>query len=326
MRLPLQLIENIGFVVKTDQEVIDALGSYCDIIEQAEIRRLFALGLPPITSINALSVMTGYNRGFVWSLIKYTHKYYRKFTLKNGTKERHIEAPKVSLKIIQKWLSYHLEKATKPHPSAYGFIPGLSHISAAEQHVKAEWVASFDIRNFFPSTPQDSIKEALRALGYQSDESLTIISNLCCISGRLSQGAPSSPTLSNIVLNPVDVSLQSLADEYKCRFTRYADDLVFSGSGVPPSDIIEKIQIIFSNTPWKLASDKISINKLPNRLKVHGLLVHGDKIRLTKGYRNKIRLYKYFSEKGFIDQESKAKIAGHLNYNKQIENRALKNI
>ncbi|MGQ5718438.1 reverse transcriptase family protein [Pseudochrobactrum asaccharolyticum] len=321
MRLPPQLMENIGFTLVSAQELIEALGVDCDENEKNEIRYLTIQGLPPITSINALSVMIGYNRGFVWSLVYKSYKYYRKFPLSKGTKVRHIEAPKVSLKIIQKWLSYHFTKVAKPHPKVYGFIPRLSHISAAEQHVNAEWIASFDIKNFFQSTPQDTVKDALRNIGYRTEKSIEIISNLCCILGMLAQGAPSSPSLSNMALNSVDLLLENLAKEYGCCFTRYADDIVFSGTGAPPPDISNAIQAIFAKTPWTIATDKTQIVKLPNRLKVHGLLVHGNDVRLTKGYRNKIRLYLYLKKMGYIKDEDKSKIFGHINYNKQIENR-----
>lgn len=58
---------------------------------------------------------------------------------------------------------------------------------------------------------------------------------------------------------------------------------------------------------------------LPNRLKVHGLLVHGEKVRLTKGYRNRIRAYKHLYGKDKIKDEDVKRIVGHITYASQVE-------
>jgi hypothetical protein len=253
MRLPPNLLESIGFVVATDDELIGALGDAADDKEKQEISRLFALGLPPVTSINALSVMTGFNRGFVWSLVERPEKYYRRFTIQTGTKFRNIEAPRVSLKIVQKWLSHHFEKAVKLPQSVHGFVKGRSHLTAAAQHLGAEWVASFDIRDFFPTTDQQTIQTALSELGYKTDESIDIVSKLCCLGGRLSQGSPASPVLSNLVLSDVDEQLNKVATKYDCKHTRYADDIVFSGLNKPPPNIENDIEEIFGKRDFLCA-------------------------------------------------------------------------
>jgi len=319
MRLPPELLHSQGFVVTSVQELIDAIGTMCSDLERSEIERLWALGLPPVTSIEALSVMLGFNRGFTWSLVKHSSKYYRVFPITTGKKERIIEAPRVSLKIIQKWLSYHFEKCANLSTISHGFVGGRSHITAAHTHLGAHWVASFDIRDFFRTTPEEKIRSSLKALGYHSAASLDILAGLTCIFNRLSQGSPVSPILSNICLNEVDVELNKVAERYGSKVTRYADDIVFSGVDTPPVNLLHEVTMIFEQTPWKLSDEKTEISILPRRLKVHGLLVDGNKLRLTKGYRNRLRAYKYLINSGKVIKDDIDMMIGHINYGEYVD-------
>jgi RNA-directed DNA polymerase len=319
MRLPRHLIDSLALCVDSAEELIAALGDKSAEEESGEIRRLFALGLPPVTSLNALAVMTGYNRGFLWSLIDRPEKYYRVFHIPKGRTTRQIEAPKVALKFLQKWLSVHFARKWLPHGAAHGFVCGRSHISAARVHLGAEWVVSIDIENFFPSTPSQEVLTALTRLGYQTAGSIVALSSLCCYNRRLAQGAPSSPVLSNIALQPLDEAIFDIAEKFHSKFTRYADDIVLSGKGSAPENLISELEGVFESTAWRLSPQKRSVVELPQRLKVHGLLVHGEELRLTKGYRNRIRSFRHLFAQGRIVEADRRRIAGHLNYASQLE-------
>ena len=228
-------------------------------------------------------------------------------------------APKVGLKGVQKWLSIVFQSKFEPQGNVHGFVPGRSHLSAAARHLGASWVFSIDIENFFPSVDIVRIKDALSHLGYQTNGSLDLISQLCSMRGRLVQGSPCSPVLSNIVLRNLDSQLQQYANENDCTYTRYADDIVLSGEGDPPSALVPSLSRIIEADGWAICGRKTRLDRLPNRLKVHGLLVHGDRVRLTKGYRNKIRAYRHLKARGAISEDDIAVIFGHLNYAEQVE-------
>lgn len=319
MRPPHEYLERIALVAGGPEDLIAALGDNCSSKEANEILRLAGAGLPPVTSLSALAVMTGYNPGFIWSLLRRPRKHYRVFEIPKGRTKRQIEAPRVALKLIQKWLSIHFERAWLPHSAVHGFVRGRSHLSAASVHLSSSWVASVDIKNFFPSTNENEVIEALVRLGYRDLESLSAIKQICCFEGRLSQGAPSSPVLSNIALHRIDKAVAEIASRHSARFTRYADDIVLSGYGAPPNDIFGELTEIFSKTSWRLSEEKRYIAQLPQRLKVHGLLVHGNELRLSKGYRNRIRAYRHLIGKEKIEEKDLRKIYGHLNYAGQVE-------
>ncbi len=318
MRLPQPLIESLLFQYEAVDDLVLSLGPGLSAAEAADIRRLAALRLPPIISRDVLATMMGVNPGLIWSMERRPHKYYRYFSIKKGVGERHIFAPRVALKIIQKWLSYHLANAYEAPPHVFGFVAGRSHLQAASVHCGARWVHSVDIRDFFPSTTTNTLSATLQDLGY-NDLSSELIAKLCCLNGRLAQGAPTSPTLSNLVFRAMDSRLVEIAERFGARLSRYADDIVFSGAQQFPEDLPTCVAEIFVGQAWQLAPEKTETAILPHRLKVHGLLVHGDKIRLTKGYRNRIRAYEHLQANGRIIEADLRRVGGHLMFARQVK-------
>lgn len=318
MNLPHPRLEFPTFILDSADEVIRCLGSRIGAEEASQVRHLTDAGFPPITSINALSVMSGFNPGFIWSMMHKEEKHYRIFSIPKGKGKRQIEAPRVGLKFIQKWISIQLQRKWKTHSSVHGFVSGRSHISAAYTHLGAEWIISVDIDNFFPSINIDNIHRAIDKLNYYDDNSIYIVSQLCAFRGRLSQGSPASPVISNMVLNELDISLGEIALKNGIKYTRYADDLVFSGKGNAKYWLIDEVSRKIECYGLRLSERKTNVSALPNRLKVHGLLVHGEKLRLTKGYRNKMRAYNHLRKNGKIMEDDLNVIDGHINYASQF--------
>ena len=281
--------------------------------EALEIHRLVDVGLPPITSELALSTMLGVNPGYVWSLLNRPEKHYRIFSIPKGKAERRIVAPKVGMKVVQKWLSVQLASLFVVPDHVYGFVAGRSHVQAAQRHNLARWVYSLDIVDFFTSTTADLVVNSLKSIGF-SDEGSRLVARLCCFQGRLVQGSPASPVLSNIVFSGTDAKLVALAARFDVRVTRYADDIVFSGTGAVPAGLREDVLTLLDGTPWRFAPKKVVFSELPNRLKVHGLLVHGKVARLTKGYRNRLRALRHLLNRGLVQESDLRSINGHIRY------------
>ena len=291
-----------------------------------DVRALYALDfqalcqkqLPPVVSVRCLATLFGYSAKFTGALYRRSEKYYRTFTIPKGKKRRTINAPKVALKVIQKWFGFHLAEVVKFDSAVYGFVQGRCAVDAAALHCGADWVYSVDIENFFPSTPLKTVAKALTEIGYP-EHGAELIAKLCCYNEGLAQGSPASPVLSNLVFRDVDAELAALSKAYGLRFTRYADDVVFSGNGVFPEEITSKVKNAIESRGWKIATTKERLSKRPNRLKVHGLLVHGEKPRLIKGYRNRIRAFKHLLAKEAIDPEDFTRVMGHLSYARSVE-------
>ena len=276
--------------------------------------------LPPVVSIRCLATLFGYSPKFMGALYKRSEKYYRTFTIPKGKNRRTINAPKIALKVIQKWFGFHLAETLKFDSCVYGFVKGRSAVDAATIHCGSDWVYSIDISDFFPSTPLAQVSAALVELGYPQ-HGAELIAKLCCYNGGLAQGSPASPVLSNLVFRGADAELVDVAKKFGLNFTRYADDVVFSGKGEFPEEIKPIVRAAIESRGWKIAEAKERLSKRPNRLKVHGFLEHGEKPRLTKGYRNRIRAYKHLLAKNAIDPEDFATVMGHLSYAQSVSSK-----
>lgn len=299
-------------------EYLKALGSELRNQHEAEIIQLSEKHLPIVVSFRCLSILFGFSTNFVNKLAQQNWKFYRTFTIRKGKKKRTIHAPKVALKVIQKWFGYHLSETLNFGEYVYGFVPSKSAIDAANIHTNARWVYSVDIKDFFPTTTKEVIKESLKSVGY-SPEAADLIASICCYKDNLAQGAPSSPVLSNLVFKELDKGLKEIADNNRIRFTRYADDIVFSGVDKFPTEIKGQIYGLFKESCWTLSPVKEYFAESPKRLKVHGLLVHGGKARLTKGYRNRIRAYKYLLNTGKIKNGDLGRVIGHIKYAESVD-------
>lgn len=184
MRLPHHLANSAFFSFSEEKEFWAAVSSVTDDVEVERINHLLGAGLIPITSKEVLATMIGVNPGIIWSFVNRPHRHYRSFSIPKGRGERLIMAPKVGLKIIQKWISIQLQRNAVFPDHVYGFVPGRSHIDAAAQHTEASWIYSVDIQDFFPTTTDTWVSSRLMSLGYDM-VSASLITSLCCYRGLL---------------------------------------------------------------------------------------------------------------------------------------------
>lgn len=114
------------------------------------------------------------------------------------------------------------------HPSCTAYIPGRSARNAAAPHCGATWIQKLDVANFFESITTELVIATMQSLG-ASEEVAGVIGALTTLEGRLPTGPCTSPILSNLVLGGFDVQVAEDASRKLIRYTRYADDLIFSG-------------------------------------------------------------------------------------------------
>jgi RNA-directed DNA polymerase len=176
------------------------------------------------------------------------HYHYRIVAKKSGA-IRLIEAPKPRLKELQRKILAQILDKIPPHSAAHGFVPGRSVKTFLAPHVGQRVVLKMDLQDFFPSIAGVRVQTIFRMLGYP--ESVADLLGGICSNAvprrvwpvdsqfqdarmlhtrpHLPQGAPTSPALANICAYRVDCRLTGLARSAGAEYTRYADDLAFSG-------------------------------------------------------------------------------------------------
>ncbi len=131
-------------------------------------------------------------------------------------------------------------------PAVHGFVKGRNIQTFAAPHVGRAMVLRMDLQNFFPSFQYARIAAFFRTLGFPETVA-DLLGGICTTitpaevwkkledetyaRRHLPQGSPSSPALANLCAYLMDCRLNGLAESAGARYTRYADDLAFSGDG-----------------------------------------------------------------------------------------------
>ncbi len=180
------------------------------------------------------------------------HYRYRWLTKRDGS-ARLIESPKPRLKAMQRRILAEILDCIPPHPAAHGFRAAHSIRTFVAPHVARALVLRLDLRDFFPSIWRARIMAIFLTAGYPEPVA-ALLAGLCTnttprpvldaapiapIARRrmrdlyarphLPQGAPTSPALANLAAWRFDCRLAGLAQATAASYTRYADDLLFSG-------------------------------------------------------------------------------------------------
>jgi retron-type reverse transcriptase len=257
---------------------------------------------------------------------------YTTFTIKKKSgKDRTIHAPVKGLKEFQKALNIILQCLYEPHSAATGFVTGKSIVDNAKKHVDQTYVYNIDLKDFFPSIDKSRVWGRLLVAPFNlgnSNERRTLanfIATICStpmtverlVSNEwvmqtksvLPQGAPTSPTLTNIICEKLDKRLAGVAKRFGLNYSRYADDITFSSkhNTYEVSDSkVEKIFVsggsfdcevrkIVSEQNFHIKESKVRLQKRGYRQEVTGLVVN-DKINVSRRYIKQLRQWLYLWE------------------------------
>jgi len=222
--------------------------------------------LPSVTTAGELAAWLGITHGELgWFACdqggdrqtrKVLSRHYRYVWIaKRHGEMRLVESPKSRLKALQRRVLRAILDLVPPHEAAHGFRAGCSIRSFALPHVRRRHVLRIDLKDFFPRIHRARVEAIFLAVGYP-EAVARLLAGLCTntapadlwddtpepIQGRrgwpsqslygqphLPQGAPTSPALANLCAFRLDCRLNALARTAGAVYTRYADDLAFSG-------------------------------------------------------------------------------------------------
>lgn len=226
-------------------------------------------------SITDLAIAIGISPRLLSSFIHAPENHYRQFIIgKRGGGERIINTPRTFLKVVQYWILDYLLHSLQFHPSCHSYQKGKSILTNSLPHVGKKFVANIDIVNFFPSISEKMVFDILRNNNFGEQLSKTV-SRIVTLKNSLPQGAPTSPIISNALLNCFDDITTKRATDLNLVYTRYADDMTISG------DSKNAILFLIKDISKDLISINLSINEKKTRIasqggqqKVTGIIVN----------------------------------------------------
>lgn len=288
---------------------------------------LNARSLPIVINLTHLAQHIDLDVKLLSYLCAKPEKQYRVFDIpKRRGGFREILAPSPELLTAQRWILEKILENLYISKNCHSFTKKKSIITNAKAHLGAEKILKMDLKNFFPSINQKRIISLFRSIGYTRKISIAL-SQICCLNQYLPQGAATSPSLSNLVCYNLDLRLIGISQKFDLTYTRYADDLTFSGKkiGKSTSKIIEKIA---NNEGFEVNQGKTLIVHKNNQKKIiTGLSISNDKITIPKKKKREIRSEVHnFLHKNQINQSfdhfqpyAKDRILGLLNFWLQVE-------
>ncbi|KAA0022715.1 reverse transcriptase family protein [Antrihabitans cavernicola] len=206
--------------------------------------------------------------------------------------DRLLEAPKERLREVQRKILRAVLDSVPTHPAAHGFVVGRSVHTFAAPHAGREAVVRIDLRAFFSTITQARVRAVFGALGYP-DHVARVLAGLCTTATpakvlaplpfesatrlrtpHLPQGAPTSPALANLVCHRLDRRLTGLARSHRAAYSRYADDLAFSGSELAVDRLVHAVGLIVADEGFTVHPRKTRIMRAHRQQHLAGLVVN----------------------------------------------------
>jgi RNA-directed DNA polymerase len=222
---------------------------------------------------------------------------------------RVIERPSAALRGLQRKLLFRVVNQVPVHPAVYGFVRGKSVADHARLHTGKAVVIRVDLKDFFPSISAARVYATFHALGVAPPLARTLsqlttsaltdaqirAAWVACFPGararvsetirswrdifgipHLPQGAPTSPALANLAAFRLDQRLTGLAAHHGLTYSRYADDLTFSGNiSIPAAQKwLDSVRFIVADEGWIVNERKTRVMSRGGRQRVTGVVVN----------------------------------------------------
>jgi RNA-directed DNA polymerase len=287
--------------------------------------KLELLGLPPIETLSDLAQATHLSKVLLYRLINHTDKQYKVYFIpKSKGKRREICQPSKELKAVQSWILRNIADKLSVHTACKGFEKGSGIKDNVLPHIGALVFLCVDIENFFPSVDASRVWTLFRSLGY-SENIAGFLTCLCAFKCGLPQGSPVSPKLANLCCYRLDYRLSTFAGSRGIVYSRYADDMTFSGySYGRVNGALSTIRSIIKSEGFRLNNAKTRVMGPARRRKITGLVMASDFAGIGRKKLRELRaqIFRFSSvPKNKADPDELATIIGWLSYVKDVDHR-----
>lgn len=279
----------------------DLVSGYIKYIAKLEKARL-----PPIFELRHLSGLIGVDEAVIVRIAQTPETFYRNFEIPKrlgGT--RTISVPSPTALTIQRWVLTEILSKLDIHSRSFGFVPKRSVVDNAREHLGQKVHLKLDLKDFFPSIKFNRVMKVFLSAGYPVSIAY-FLARICCVNKSLPQGAATSPTLSNLVAKRLDIGLAAYSSERDLTYTRYADDLTFSGDKISSTEI-SQISYIINQQGFYLNEKKTLLLGEKSKKIVTGVSITSGKLALPRRTVREIKLETYHLIKNGYFVHSKAK-------------------
>ncbi|HUT37515.1 MAG TPA: reverse transcriptase family protein [Planctomycetota bacterium] len=284
-------------------------------------------GLPNLASRDDLAAALGIPRGALdWLAFPDSAKeppHYTAFAVpKRSGGYRVLYAPKPRLKAAQHWIRREILAKTFAEDPAHGFVAGRSIHTNAQPHAGKDIIVTLDLQDFFPTITYRRVRGIFQSLGYGEEVAIPL-AMLCTVKPAekvqefvggqrhrmLPQGAPTSPALANLACRHLDARLAGLAAKFGCAYTRYADDLTFSGGEAFERSLKRFLFLLYrilEDEGFRANRKKTHFARRGARQEVTGLVVN-DGPRVPRAYRRQLRAILHNARTTGLDAQNREK-------------------
>lgn len=225
--------------------------------------------------------------------IKPNYKIYK--ISKNNGKYRTIYEPNPLLKHIQRKILINILNNKSISKYAKAYHKGISLLDNAQPHINKKIILKLDIKNFFESISFLDVYDSCFNIEWFPKSVGMLLTYLCTYDDHLTQGSPTSAYISNLVMKDFDETIGFWCNLKQITYTRYSDDMTFSGN-FNPSEVISKVRKLLYKLGLELNNSKIHIINRNSSQIITGIVVN-EKAQVCSKYRKEIRKEIYYINK-----------------------------
>ena len=272
----------------------------------------------------------GFSAKTLYSVSNHIEKHYRTVLIpKANGGMRKLSVPDELLKSIQRKINTILLPLEPISPYAAAYRPNGSTRRNAAPHTGKPMLLKLDVKDFFGNILYPTVKDRAFPAERYSEQNRVLLTMLCIFEDALPQGAPTSPTISNIVMREFDNAVGAWCVERGIAYTRYCDDMSFSGT-FDPLEVTALVQNELRKLGLFLNGKKTVLAKQGQRQIVTGIVVN-KKRSIPSEYKKKLRQELYYCKKfgmrehlsrigsGENEESYRKQLLGRLNYVLSVE-------
>ena len=238
----------------------------------------------------------GFSGKALYSVSNRVHKHYHPVKIPKGNGEfRQLYVPDDFLKSIQRSINDKLLCMEEISPYATAYRPGGSTKVNANPHIGKPVLLKLDIRHFFDHLIYPIVKDKAFPAERYSEQNRVLLSLLCVYMDALPQGAPTSPTISNIIMKEFDNVVGAWCSDNGIAYTRYCDDMTFSGD-FDPRPVIRRVKFELKKMGLFLNDKKTVIVREGQKHSVTGIIVN-ERLSVPSEYKKQLRQEMYYCMK-----------------------------